>query len=38
MINSRRMGFLVHVSRMGERRNAYRVWMKARKKETSRKT
>jgi hypothetical protein len=39
IIKSRRMRWAMHVARMGEKRNAYRIFGgKARKKETTRKT
>jgi hypothetical protein len=38
MIKSRRMRWAGHVSRMGEKRNAYRIGGEARRKENTRKT
>jgi hypothetical protein len=38
VINSRRMRWVGHVARMGERRGAYRVWWKILKKETTSET
>jgi hypothetical protein len=39
MINSRRMRWAGHVALMGEKKNAYRIFVgKARKKETTGKT
>jgi hypothetical protein len=38
MINSTRIKWAGHVARMGEKRNAYRLLVKARREETTRKT
>jgi len=38
MIHSRRMGWVGHVARTGKNINTYRIWLGARRKESTRKT